>query len=752
MSVTKNLGFVKAIQSGSTPPSNTKMIWWDTNENLHKTYNTQTNSWVPLGNLDSEEFVKKSGDTMSGELSLPSVQFNTLEDYSTALAEGKVRWNSHDQTIEYGTSDGRKVQVNQEIGLPVRNTTGAKLLNGRFVRINGYNGSYYTIEYSDNRTKERAHVDFMLSADVEDGDVTVPTKIGLVRDIDTSTCIANDVIYLGEEGNWTCIRPTSPRFIRPIGHVGKVATEGEIYVSITNQEQGDIEEQLLAANMPHGIPAEQKQNIILQYNPVNRELICSGSFYYFINTEKIIADSITETVVHDDVSGTYFYILSKDLLGNPLLIVKDTFFTLGTDIPLAIVIYNNAEASTFWSGVNGKLLCERHGCEMDKATHFELHNNLGCYATSGFALAGYQRATGNGSLAGNTFSVKSGKIYDEDNHTLIPTLPDNNGVGAHYNVWYKSGTTWFWYKNNLPYLLSTEMQVNIITEGSGVLANLTGNNYMNMWIVGMPELDKTTGLPTNDGFGFIVGQRVYTSLALATGESFFDLDLSGFPSAEVAPLWQITFRRSPSYESSIGYVRIEGVRRIVGTRFVSATQAVSPSIHNNLAGRDASDAHPISSITGLQDVLDDKVDGPASSTANTIPVFDGVTGKLLKESSVTVVGDNMRPQLVTFKTPTELTGTNAMDFNLNQNWIVYLRGATTIITMIPITSSSVFTCNIEVVQDSIGGRDLVLVDVDGKAIVNTQEFDFKTGGANERCFITIKYWVTGYRYLVDKYI
>lgn len=154
----------------------------------------------------------------------------------------------------------------------------------------------------------------------------------------------------------------------------------------------------------------------------------------------------------------------------------------------------------------------------------------------------------------------------------------------------------------------------------------------------------------------------------------------------------------------------------------------------------------------LNEKFDGKVDGPASSINNSIPVFDGVTGKLLKVSSVVVNGDNMKPQLVSFKTPSELTGTNAMDFNINQNWIVYLSGATTTITMTPITASPVFTCNIEVVQDATGGRNLVLVDVDGKAIVNTQEFDFTTGGANERCFITIKYWLTGYRYLVDKYV
>jgi len=178
---------------------------------------------------------------------------------------------------------------------------------------------------------------------------------------------------------------------------------------------------------------------------------------------------------------------------------------------------------------------------------------------------------------------------------------------------------------------------------------------------------------------------------------------------------------------------------------------ISTIFHTDLSNLN-SDANFLHVTSGQITAWNNKVDGPASSVNNTVPVFDGVTGKLLKGTSVTVVGNNMKPQLVTFKTPSELTGTNAMDFNLNQNWIVYLSGATTTITMTPITASPVFTCNIEVVQDAIGGRDLVLVDVDGKAVVNTQKFDFTSGGANQRCFITIKYWVTGYRFLVDNYI
>lgn len=44
-----NLGTVKAIISGTTPPVNTQLIWYDTTVNAHKAYNIGTASWVLLG-------------------------------------------------------------------------------------------------------------------------------------------------------------------------------------------------------------------------------------------------------------------------------------------------------------------------------------------------------------------------------------------------------------------------------------------------------------------------------------------------------------------------------------------------------------------------------------------------------------------------------------------------------------------------------------------------------------------------------
>lgn len=51
MTETKNLGLVKAIFVGATPPDNTDVLWKDTTVNLHKAYNSSTGTWDTLVGL-----------------------------------------------------------------------------------------------------------------------------------------------------------------------------------------------------------------------------------------------------------------------------------------------------------------------------------------------------------------------------------------------------------------------------------------------------------------------------------------------------------------------------------------------------------------------------------------------------------------------------------------------------------------------------------------------------------------------------
>ncbi len=52
--VTKNLGLVKAIHTGSTAPTNTMMLWYNTTTNKHYAYSSVSLSWKLLANADAD--------------------------------------------------------------------------------------------------------------------------------------------------------------------------------------------------------------------------------------------------------------------------------------------------------------------------------------------------------------------------------------------------------------------------------------------------------------------------------------------------------------------------------------------------------------------------------------------------------------------------------------------------------------------------------------------------------------------------
>ena len=73
------------------------------------------------------------------------------------------------------------------------------------------------------------------------------------------------------------------------------------------------------------------------------------------------------------------------------------------------------------------------------------------------------------------------------------------------------------------------------------------------------------------------------------------------------------------------------------------------------------------------------------------------------------------------------------------------------VTFTDIPTLQSFTISIQVVQDATGGRDLTFA-APGITFINTQEFDFSEGGANEECYVTMRFYDGKCRFLVDKYV
>lgn len=525
---------------------------------------------------------------------------------ASPLAVSEFRWNPHDLCWEFGTGIS-KTQINQEQNLPVVNHSGVDYPEGALVYISGYNDEYYQVSLSDNRTKETAQFHGMLTAPLKDGGFLEPeglslmTELGLVRQRNTLGCTSGAKVYMAENGAWTCDEPLSPRYIRIIGRIGRVSeTEGEIFITGVASEIGDAIELLVASGLPNGIPRDQKPNVIITYDYTTRTINVSGTFYYFNKSVKYIKTSFNESLIHANSIGIFFVYFQGEVLN-----ISSTPWVLGEVVPVAVIEYNNTVASTFWLGPQGRLLCERHGSRMGGDNHQEAHDRIGCYALDGgFALAGYTQASGSGGLTANTFSIDSGTIKDEDNKTILPAVPDNNGVGNVYTIRYKLGSQWLWFKSNLPYLFTnSNILYNPIVNALGSLVQVTSNtNYVSMFMAGVPLLDPEIGLPSGFGYEFIIGQWVDTTITNARNRVWNSLDLSGLPAPEYAPLYQIIFQRQNSYDDN-GNCRIEEIRRIVGTSFVNSSTPSSPTVHNNLSGRSDADCHPISAITGLEAAL-----------------------------------------------------------------------------------------------------------------------------------------------------
>ena len=92
--ITQNVGQVAALFSGTTPPINTAMLWYNTNVGIfiHYYYNTQTSAWVPLNQSSSGGAIIEKAAVIVATTGLESaVTYNTSSKTITVnAAEGPV--------------------------------------------------------------------------------------------------------------------------------------------------------------------------------------------------------------------------------------------------------------------------------------------------------------------------------------------------------------------------------------------------------------------------------------------------------------------------------------------------------------------------------------------------------------------------------------------------------------------------------------------------------------------------------------
>jgi hypothetical protein len=189
------------------------------------------------------KFVKKAGDTMTGDLDFVGKGINTADyvDFdltaTSGAKAGRMRWNNTDRCLEYDSYvDGTIAtnQLGQETWIRVRNNTGSEIGDGKAVYVTGALGNRPTIALAraddPNTTKNFIGITTQAIPNNDDGFVTV---IGSVRGLNTNSFTAGDTVWLSTTtaGELQNTMPEAPNCKVKVGYVTvKNVANGEILV------------------------------------------------------------------------------------------------------------------------------------------------------------------------------------------------------------------------------------------------------------------------------------------------------------------------------------------------------------------------------------------------------------------------------------------------------------------------------------------------------------------------------------------
>ncbi len=194
------------------------------NDDDHEFYLPIDGSKPMTGDLDMDDNNIQNVDYI--EFDLTSV---------TVGAEGRLKWNSDDGTLEYGLPGGNvNLQIGQEMVVRARNTTGVTIANGAAVYVSGASGSRPTVALADADVLAATHTIGIATEEILNNQNGFITTEGLVRDINTSSFSAGDVLYVSTTaGGITNSAPTGDSTIIEVGHcLFSNAGSGIIFVHV----------------------------------------------------------------------------------------------------------------------------------------------------------------------------------------------------------------------------------------------------------------------------------------------------------------------------------------------------------------------------------------------------------------------------------------------------------------------------------------------------------------------------------------
>jgi hypothetical protein len=286
-----------------------------------------------------------------------------------------------------------------------------------------------------------------------------------------------------------------------------------------------------------------------------------------------------QTIQIPALSGNHFiYFDATGTLATTQVSSSDLFI----DNALISIIYWNTDTNT-----RTYFAEERHGMQMDGATHSYLHTVFGAQFISGLALQGFT-VNGNGSLDVHAqFTSDSGTIKDED-------ITINISAQTQIPVLYRQGLLWrkktadafpFIYSGTAGYTgAAGRIPYNEFTGGAWQLTQIANNAFVLVHLFATNDIENPVvaiqGIAT---YGNVSAARLAASSEITS--------LSGLPFAEFVALGSVVLESSNSYSNTPQAV----VRSVNGGDYVDFrgtqlyTPAGEPTTHGLLSGLSSDD-------------------------------------------------------------------------------------------------------------------------------------------------------------------
>lgn len=324
---------------------------------------------------------------------------------------------------------------------------------------------------------------------------------------------------------------------------------------------------------------EDRNDSIISLNSVARTVtitpVNTTTGFSYWNQGKKYTKYTAESVEFPDVTGLHWIYYDEDVLKYKTAL----FTTFGSDTTVAYVYWNAVDQSaTIFAD-------ERHGSEMDWATHEYLHRTRGAVLASGLNATTYT-ISGDGSQNSHAqVGFANGTFFDEDlkvsvSHSNTPTLSFEQFISPYARIplLYRSGTTGVWTKiaaTDYPVKFGTSrIQYNYFNGSTWTLTDIDDKKYLAIFIVATNnEYEPIMG---------IIGQRQDSNLTQSQENAIWgNLSLEGLPLVEFRKLCAVYFLGDSSFTNDVK----AAIRYVTDLRDLSnvSTSSTTPS-HGDLVG------------------------------------------------------------------------------------------------------------------------------------------------------------------------